>query len=115
MVRSAATPRASRTMNAPAPVSGPRPSRRIASRCSSESDRKSSPALSGLSNHPKTNHFSSWPGLSRPSTSFLLHRNKDVDARHKAVHDELQSEAGFCWLHFESDSQDEVLICRTKP
>jgi hypothetical protein len=31
--------------------------------------------------------FSSWPGLSRPSTSFLLD-GKDVDARHKAGHDE---------------------------
>jgi hypothetical protein len=31
---------------------------------------------------------SSWPGLSRPSTSFLL--SKDVDARHKAGHDELK-------------------------
>jgi hypothetical protein len=36
----------------------------------------------------------------------LLDRNKDVDARHKAGHDELQSEAGFCWLHFESDSEE---------
>jgi hypothetical protein len=31
--------------------------------------------------------FSSWPGSSRPSTSFFLERLKDVDARHKARHD----------------------------
>src|ERR1700741_2813235 len=30
---------------------------------------------------------SSWPGLSRPSTSCLLLRAEDVDARHKAGHD----------------------------
>jgi hypothetical protein len=33
--------------------------------------------------------FSSWPGLSRPSTSLLLQRSQDVDARHKAGHDEI--------------------------
>jgi error-prone DNA polymerase len=32
---------------------------------------------------------SSWPGLSRPSTSSLNEKNKDVDARHKAGHDQL--------------------------
>ena len=32
--------------------------------------------------------FSSWPGLSRPSTSSLPHDRKDVDARHKAGHGE---------------------------
>ena len=31
---------------------------------------------------------SSWPGLSRPSTSFLTECGEDVDARHKAGHDE---------------------------
>src|SRR5262252_8533475 len=30
---------------------------------------------------------SSWPGLSRPSTSYF-HGRQDVDARHKAGHDE---------------------------
>src|SRR5262249_31101337 len=30
---------------------------------------------------------SSWPGLSRPSTSFLTTTNKDVDARDKRGHD----------------------------
>jgi hypothetical protein len=30
---------------------------------------------------------SSWPGLSRPSTSCLSLRGRDVDARHKAGHD----------------------------
>ena len=32
--------------------------------------------------------FLSWPGLSRPSTS-LRYFKEDVDARHKAGHDEL--------------------------
>src|SRR5205085_609181 len=31
---------------------------------------------------------SSWPGLTRPPTSFLPSDSKDVDARHKAGHDE---------------------------
>src|SRR5579864_9093661 len=31
---------------------------------------------------------SSWPGLSRPSTSLHAARKQDVDARHKAGHDE---------------------------
>jgi hypothetical protein len=35
--------------------------------------------------------FSSWPGLSRPSTSFLLSWSKDVDPRHKAGHDEAKA------------------------
>jgi hypothetical protein len=30
----------------------------------------------------------SWPGLSRPSTTFLNFRKKGVDARHEAGHDE---------------------------
>jgi hypothetical protein len=33
------------------------------------------------------NPFSSWPGLSRPSTFLLLLHSQDVDARHKAGHD----------------------------
>jgi hypothetical protein len=32
-----------------------------------------------------------------------------VDARDKPGHDELRHKASFYWLHFESDSQDEVL------
>jgi error-prone DNA polymerase len=32
---------------------------------------------------------SSWPGLSRPSTTFLLLLQEDVDARHKAGHDDI--------------------------
>src|SRR3982074_281337 len=36
-----------------------------------------------------TFHYPSWPGFVPPSTSFLLHCYKDVDARHKAGHDEL--------------------------
>jgi hypothetical protein len=31
--------------------------------------------------------FSSWPGLSRPSTSFFRDWKENVDARHKAGHD----------------------------
>src|SRR5579871_2062361 len=31
--------------------------------------------------------ISSWPGLSRPSTSFSVIRKQDVDGRHKAGHD----------------------------
>ena len=34
---------------------------------------------------------SSWPGLSRPSAPFLLEESQDVDARHKAGHDEFAS------------------------
>src|SRR5450756_2680282 len=33
--------------------------------------------------------FSSWPGSSRPSTAFLRESSEDVDARHKAGHDDL--------------------------
>ena len=33
--------------------------------------------------------YSSWPGLTRPSTSSLLMCGQDVDARHKAGHDEV--------------------------
>jgi hypothetical protein len=40
------------------------------------------------------NPFSSWPGLSRPSTSFLLDRNKNVDA-HKAGQDEQSENVDF--------------------
>ncbi len=39
----------------------------------------------------KTDLSSSWPGLSRPSASFLRLWSKDVDARLKAGHDELNS------------------------
>src|SRR4051794_30238869 len=35
----------------------------------------------------------SWPGLARPSTSFLVHVCKDVDALHKTRHDD-NSELG---------------------
>jgi hypothetical protein len=38
----------------------------------------------------KLSPSSSWPGSSRPSTSFLCKSSKDVDARHKAGHDELR-------------------------
>ena len=37
--------------------------------------------------------FSSWPGLSRPSTSFLPASNKNVDARDKPGHDDADGNA----------------------
>src|ERR1700742_4862609 len=37
---------------------------------------------------------SSWPGLSQPSTSLLPLHDKDVDARHKAGHDESVEKLG---------------------
>jgi hypothetical protein len=45
-------------------------------------------AFAGFANGLKSIHFPSWPGLSRPSTSLLAARLEDVDARHKAGHDE---------------------------
>src|SRR6185503_8160753 len=36
----------------------------------------------------------SWPGLSRPSTSLDWRHSKDVDARHKAGHDGCVDESG---------------------
>jgi hypothetical protein len=33
-------------------------------------------------------YYSSWPGLTRPSTFLLADSFKDVDARHKAGHDD---------------------------
>jgi hypothetical protein len=38
---------------------------------------------------PNTHHQPSWPGLSRPSASLVSTSRKDVDARHKAGHDEV--------------------------
>ena len=39
--------------------------------------------------------WESWPGLSRPSTSYLLsYRKKDVDARDKRGHDDADSFPG---------------------
>src|SRR5882757_1071863 len=61
----------------------------LAGASSSESDRKSSQHFRASANSLKLILFSSWPGLSRPSTSFLPLESKDVDARHKAGHDEL--------------------------
>src|SRR5882757_8080518 len=37
--------------------------------------------------------FPSWPGLSRPSTSFSRRDSQDVDARDKPGHDELDVKA----------------------
>ena len=98
---------------------GPHPSRRRFAAPQSLTE-KATRVFKGLSNRLKVNQFSSWPGLSRlrgqsrfgvakarPSTSFLLDGKKDVDARHKAGHDELNESARFHWLHFESDSHDE--------
>jgi hypothetical protein len=53
-------------------------------RCLTE---KAANIFQGLSKRPIMNHFSSWPGLTRPSTSFLLYCKEDVDARRKAGHD----------------------------
>jgi hypothetical protein len=53
--------------------------------------------------------FSSWPGLSRPSTSFLFKCSEDVDARDKPGHGELYGKALFHGLLFGLDPQDEVL------
>jgi len=41
---------------------------------------------------------------------FLLEWSKDVDARHKAGHDEFRFKALFHWLHFETDSQNPPAI-----
>ena len=43
-----------------------------------------------------TEERSSWPGLSRPSTSFLPGARQDVDVRHRAGHDEQGSGAHSC-------------------
>jgi hypothetical protein len=62
--------------------------------------QKASSIFLALSNHLKMIRFSSWPGIAvrrtaslplafaRPSTPFLLNCSKDVDARHKAGHDD---------------------------
>jgi hypothetical protein len=40
----------------------------------------------------KLNRFPSWPGLSRPSTSYLAETLEDVDARHEAGHDGVEAQ-----------------------
>src|SRR5258708_37583404 len=50
--------------------------------------------------------FSSWRGLSRPSTSFLLNWSKGVVARVKPGHDERGESARFHWPLFESNSEE---------
>src|SRR5450755_622240 len=47
--------------------------------------------------------YSSWPGLTRPSTSFLSLQSKNVDARHKAGHD------GWC---FNASLHDRLILQR---
>src|SRR6188474_2303250 len=44
-------------------------------------------AARGVMGLGNTRHLPSWPGLSRPSTSFLLRYCQDVDARDKPGHD----------------------------
>src|SRR6202012_2773069 len=44
----------------------------------------------------------SWPGLSRPSTSFCSVTSQDVDARHKAGHDALGVSVPFNGLNRRS-------------
>jgi hypothetical protein len=39
---------------------------------------------------------------------------EDVDARHKAGHDELHGKSRFCCVVFRSDSQDETRGCRAR-
>src|SRR5215216_448824 len=49
---------------------------------------------------PRCDTFhSSWPGLSRPSTSYPPRVSKDVDARHKAGHDGVLSSRSNCRPH----------------
>ncbi|MGV3633196.1 MAG: hypothetical protein ACO1NY_02525, partial [Pseudorhodoplanes sp.] len=52
----------------------------------------------GHGQNPKSYLSPSWPGLSRPSTSFLTRYCKDVDARHKAGHDVVMAHT-FSRLH----------------
>jgi hypothetical protein len=52
-------------------------------------------------------HFPSWPGFVPAIHVFLLQRRQDVDARHKAGHDEPNGEAQFDWTLFRPDSQDD--------
>jgi hypothetical protein len=53
----------------------------------------------------KMRQFPSWPGLSRPSTSFLGKIQQVVDARDKLGHDEPDGIARFYCTTFESDSK----------
>ncbi|MGO9360716.1 MAG: hypothetical protein ACLP1D_24105, partial [Xanthobacteraceae bacterium] len=55
----------------------------------------------------------SWPGLSRPSTSFLLPGFEDVDARHKAGHDRFFEWDLVLLMHVRSDN--EVSRRRVQP
>jgi uncharacterized membrane protein YccF (DUF307 family) len=59
-------------------------------------------------------HFPSWPGFVPAIHVFLAWMQLDVDARHKAGHDELCNRAPFHWLLFESDSEENLasLVCR---
>ncbi|AUC94839.1 hypothetical protein CWS35_11705 [Bradyrhizobium sp. SK17] len=56
---------------------------------------------------------SSWPGLSRPSTS-LSCGNQDVDARHKAGHDGVRGEVErLCDCPPPGEGEaSELLLCR---
>jgi len=55
-----------------------------------------------------TDQTSSWPGLSRPSTSPSSEAPKDVDARHKAGHDSGESGA----RHTPTEIAEAVAACR---
>ena len=89
----AAPPRASppTTTRAPAARSSSQPTR--ANPAPNSAPHRAPPAARrdiGAAGRSGSGHrFSSWPGLSRPSTSFLPDWTKDVDARHNAGHDEL--------------------------
>ena len=54
----------------------------------------------------------SWPGLSRPSTSFEPPTKKDVDARHKAGHDEEGQSAIYTALTIMLDAPLRTILKR---
>jgi hypothetical protein len=63
-------------------------------------DRKCSQHFQVLPNSSKMIHFRHGRASSRPSTSFLPGCTQDVDARHKAGHDEgLREITPYLWVH----------------
>jgi hypothetical protein len=53
--------------------------------------------------------FSSWPGFVPAIHLFSSYCSQDVDARHKAGHDELCDKLPFHWLPFETGSEERPL------
>src|ERR1700737_4934296 len=74
---------------------------------SSEPDRKSRRYFAGLSNRLENESFSSWPGLTRPSTSFFEIERKTWMPGTRPGMTSFEESARYSWLHYESDSQDE--------